>query len=149
MKSGSGHKLLFMSATNSERTVGDITSMLGVTMPTLNMIWGDAKEFFKSNVRLRVLTYVQRKRHLTSALGEHIFPHEKRQFIVYSNFAKRCAGLRKSLYEILHSKQRSDYIVMLTREDFSEQKEFSIRAFVGDIDYYWRGIQFGSRQCGR
>ena len=127
-------KLLFMSATNSIRTVADIKSILGVTMPDCFMLWGGARLFFKTNVRVRVYTYVQRKRHLRKVIKDLILDHSDRKFVVYSNFASCCAGLRKELFELLHDVGRSDYITLLTGEDFSEQKEFAIRAFVGDLD---------------
>jgi len=39
-------KLLFLSATNSAQTVGDISMMLHVSMPKCHiMIWGDPREF--------------------------------------------------------------------------------------------------------
>ena len=70
LKADRHNKLLFMSATNTVRTVGDITSILGVTMPSCYMMWGSASDFIRTDVKLRIFTFVQRKKHLSKALQE-------------------------------------------------------------------------------
>ena len=117
------YKLLFMSSTNSARTVGDISLMLGLSMPKCHMIWSDSREFLKSNVCLRLYTFVQRNRHLTTSLENYILKHnDGRRFIIYSNFAHRCDGIRKNIFEILHAKGRSDYVLLITGEIFRAKR---------------------------
>jgi len=118
----------------SERTVGDITSILGVSILECYMIWRSARDFFRNDVYLRLFTFIQRKKHISNALQKYILPSPGRQFVLYSNFAPRCPNLRKDMYDILHETGNDGYTVSLVGEDFSEQKEFSVCTFIGDIN---------------
>ena len=136
LKNNKDPMLLFMSATNTSRTISDLDTILGVKMEVCFMVWGGAREFLKVNVDLRSNSYIQRKKRIASALGTYIIGHPGRQFIVYSNFASRCSNLRQEVIDLLHELGSSGYVVLLVGDDFSEQKEFSIRAFLGKFYMY-------------
>ena len=120
IRSDPNSKLLFMSATNTNRTVSDLKSILGVDMPECCMMWGSARDYMKTDVNLRLFTYLQRRKHLSLALQQYVFCDDERQFLLYSNYAARYPDLSKDAYNILHDIGNDGYVVSLVGDDFSE-----------------------------